>query len=852
MPSKTKTEAAPTKTAAKTTKTTTRTATKVASASKKPLRKKAKGTVAETTDTLAPEVAAAEAGAVLIPIETAPSNYWRRVDLHMHTMASHDYEQPEKSYLDILKQAERRGLSMIAFTDHNTVNGYRNMHREISDLEMLERLNRIQPEEMGRLQEYRRLLKKIVVLPGFEFTATFGFHILGLFSPNKPFREIENVLVQLRVPSNVIDQGLTEAGATSDVLAAYRAIDEAGGISIAAHANSSNGVSMRNLNLGGQTRMAFTQDPHLHAIEFTDLDRGRRSSAMLFKGTRAEYPRIMHVLQGSDAHRLVIDLKNPHRLGVGERPTEIELPEVSFEALRNLFLSQEFDRVRIADMIEIEPSAAIIKENPAIVFHPVLSKKADKFDEILRDVCGMSNANGGYLYIGCDAKLSKKSTGVANPEVATRELSEAIAAKIQPTLTAAVITEEVNSKPVLRVQVPPSQQGNKAPYAINIEDNTSIYIYANAITRLAKRDEIVSLVKRSVEADLAQQPVQHSRPTQPASTRPERPARFDSRRDRDRDRGDRVDRSEQQAARQPRPTQERSPQNQAGHNQRSGSPTHTNTRSAQNPRVASATASNRNVANRQHSSIGGAGRMRPDSRNKRVVIDGLPEIDPALEMQELEAQFAAQDAELNTPAVTPVVVPSVDDAPVLATTQTSTTPNIPIRRPINPLEIKLDGQPRNGVQVMAMEERDNVVYFTVRDLRNNTTVRNVTMKSARDLWHYAISQYAEAPAGPPDIDWQGEKADRSILNRSQRGGKMRYDVAMRDAEGRVRVFYGVTDDGLNESWRTLVAQIIANSAENGDGDQGDINNTDADDDNRFNRITPNDVSNRASADSDEE
>ena len=248
--------------------------------------------------------------------------------------------------LDILHKAEQRGLNMIAFTDHNSANGYRNMLREISELELLERLERIRPDELARLEEFRRLLKKIVVLPGFEFTATFGFHILGIFPPDKPLREIENVLVQLRVPNAAIDMGLTEAGATSDVLTAYRLIDEAGGLAIAAHANSSNGVSMRGLNLGGQTRIAFTQDPHLHAIEFTDLDRGKRSSAMLFKGTRAEYPRLMHVLQGSDAHRLTADPKNPKRLGIGERPTEVDLPELSFAALRNLFLSNEFGRVR--------------------------------------------------------------------------------------------------------------------------------------------------------------------------------------------------------------------------------------------------------------------------------------------------------------------------------------------------------------------------------------------------------------------------------------------------------------------------------------------------------------------------
>ena len=32
----------------------------------------------------------------------------------------------------------------------------------------------------------------VLVLPGFEFTATFGFHILGIFAPDTPVRQIEH------------------------------------------------------------------------------------------------------------------------------------------------------------------------------------------------------------------------------------------------------------------------------------------------------------------------------------------------------------------------------------------------------------------------------------------------------------------------------------------------------------------------------------------------------------------------------------------------------------------------------------------------------------------------------------
>jgi predicted metal-dependent phosphoesterase TrpH len=49
---------------------------------------------------------------------------WRNMDLHVHTPASSDFQQPEFTYLEILQRAETRGLDIIAFTDHNTVAGY--------------------------------------------------------------------------------------------------------------------------------------------------------------------------------------------------------------------------------------------------------------------------------------------------------------------------------------------------------------------------------------------------------------------------------------------------------------------------------------------------------------------------------------------------------------------------------------------------------------------------------------------------------------------------------------------------------------------------------------------------------
>ncbi len=122
---------------------------------------------------------------------------WIRADLHIHTPASEDYAEPHVTYLEILQEAERRELEIIAFTDHNSVHGYEQMRQEIDFLQTLERAQRLTPEEQERLNEFRRLLAKITVLPGFEFTSHFGAHILALFAPDRPISLIEATLLLL-------------------------------------------------------------------------------------------------------------------------------------------------------------------------------------------------------------------------------------------------------------------------------------------------------------------------------------------------------------------------------------------------------------------------------------------------------------------------------------------------------------------------------------------------------------------------------------------------------------------------------------------------------------------------------
>jgi len=424
---------------------------------------------------------------------------WYCADLHLHTPASTDFQQSNISMLDVLQRAESRGLDIISITDHNTIAGYRQMMDQIKQLRMLKELNRLLPEEKITLDEYDRLFSKILVLPGFEFTATFGFHILAIFPPNKSVRELEHLLLSLNIAPALIDEGSQTVGATCDVLTAYKLINEAGGIVIAAHANSSNGVAMRGFNFGGQTKIAFTQDSNLHALEVTDLEvQGNRATASFFNGTKPEYPRKMHCIQGSDSHRLTSDLSRKKVLGIGDRTTDIFLNEKDFYAILDVFRGNDFSKTR-PHRATTEPSFSFLlsaqKEGSNIIqeFHESMTIRGGKLYAILADVCSLSNTNGGTLFIGLSADSKKEPLGLIDVEKNILLLEKSISDRISPPIACKIDSHDLNGKKILRVLVP---RGDDPPYAL---DDYKIYIREETETNLAVRDEIVNLVIRGKE-----------------------------------------------------------------------------------------------------------------------------------------------------------------------------------------------------------------------------------------------------------------------------------------------------------------------------------------------------------------
>lgn len=423
-----------------------------------------------------------------------PNRQWRRMDLHLHTPGSNDYQEPHVSYLDILRQAEIRGLDIMAFTDHNTVAGFAAMKKEIEQLLWLERLGRLEPDEKRQIDEYRRLLDKIMVLPGFEFTATFGFHILGIFPSDTSVSFLEHLLLTLHISPEILEEGSSTVGATSDVLTAYRVINEAGGLVIAAHANSNNGVVMRGLDFGGQTRIAYTQDPNLHVLEVTDLEkRGRYTTRRFFDGSKPEYPRPMRCIQGSDAHRLVRESAQSKNLGIGERITEVLLEDTSFEALAKVLKGNDFALTRPyrgpANPVDFVQLAREEGESIVQTFHPSMAQRGGYLDLVLQDICALANTNGGIIYVGVSDNPKEQPIGVREPNKAIERLYSAVSNRFSPEIELHIDSLNSKGKPIVRITIQP---GVDKPYAI---DDNQFFVRDESETNLAVRDEIVRLVE---------------------------------------------------------------------------------------------------------------------------------------------------------------------------------------------------------------------------------------------------------------------------------------------------------------------------------------------------------------------
>ena len=143
---------------------------------------------------------------------------FRRVDLHLHTPASADFDDRTASPEAIVAAAIEKGLAAIAVTDHNSG----------------EWIDKVKAAALGR---------PLVVFPGVEITCAGGrggIHVIALLDTDCGRADVESLLSELGFQPR--DYGQMTALVEKHLSDVISVIYKRGGLAVLAHANSTRGA----------------------------------------------------------------------------------------------------------------------------------------------------------------------------------------------------------------------------------------------------------------------------------------------------------------------------------------------------------------------------------------------------------------------------------------------------------------------------------------------------------------------------------------------------------------------------------------------------------------------------------
>lgn len=250
---------------------------------------------------------------------------FRRTDLHVHTPASRDMHSRWRAAkpADLIEQALKGDLQVIAVTDHNSV----------------EWCDSIREAAAGT---------GLHVFPGVEISTSEG-HILAIFDPKKPSSDIRQFLIQIGIRQH--DFGNLEVIADRGLAAVAEKIEQEGGIAIAAHVDREKGFWKLTERTGTRRRQIHAC-PHIRAFEI--VDPAMRDDFLA--GQIHGYPRKVSCVQGSDCFPPKGDR---HQLdAIGHRHCYLSMDEVSVSGLRQALLDPDV-RIRFMTDPKLSPTAVI-------------------------------------------------------------------------------------------------------------------------------------------------------------------------------------------------------------------------------------------------------------------------------------------------------------------------------------------------------------------------------------------------------------------------------------------------------------------------------------------------------------
>ena len=346
------------------------------------------------------------------------------VDLHIHTPASSCYKGPrtDDEYLAILRRCITNDIKIIAITDHNTIKGYRKLigiQKELKNkLKLLVDLVEKYPDLKREHLEVKcnlELFDKLLILPGIEFEANPGIHILLIFKPDINIDTIDLFLAESGYPEDLQGIENPEVIPKLDVLQLLIEADRLNALVIAAHADSDKGIYD---SLSGKYRASVFSSSYLHAIAYNSPVTSQKMKEMLQnKSYKRENP--IAFIQCSDYH------------GEGEPGTVItylKLEHLSFDAVYQSLKNPNecVSPTQHPEIINI--LRQIISDHKTYVFRDVDSE----MQTIKQTACALLNDGYGTLVIGAVTEPNSNIIGISKNYQQCEQIINEIVNSIDP------------------------------------------------------------------------------------------------------------------------------------------------------------------------------------------------------------------------------------------------------------------------------------------------------------------------------------------------------------------------------------------------------------------------------------
>jgi len=252
-----------------------------------------------------------------------------KIDLHVHTPASKDFvSKPlskEDAYLNILDEALKHNIRIIAITDHNTFAGI----QHIRDI-------------LTKSQELSKKYRNLKILCGIEITC-FSKHLIAIFPDNFNKDKQNSFLHDIGI-ENFEGSENASADQLGPALLIEK-INQYGGFVVFAHADNAKGFlqdscGMKSeggeLSFNGKSLAKIIKSPGLIGIQYCS-DKNLETIIQLLNNK--DYKRTSNELafiKCSDCHGVFVNETYSSKSGkpIGENYSIIKLSEISFDALK--------------------------------------------------------------------------------------------------------------------------------------------------------------------------------------------------------------------------------------------------------------------------------------------------------------------------------------------------------------------------------------------------------------------------------------------------------------------------------------------------------------------------------------